>query len=108
MLRAKDVRERFPNPVRAKSSGEGYCVIGALDRVLGGCRSFPIGGVEFILTMANYKLPYYKAEYFATRIIKANDTGNFECAWAILDEALTWGHSTEPLVPTDEQVLVPA
>lgn len=108
-----DIRAKYPKPMTSYAFGamptdtpDGrlgrlgcYCVLGACSCFLKEHRgfahrsSFPsirVGGIRVLLA-ANPSLDKETALTFAGDIVDANDAGNFELAWAKLDEALAFG-----------------
>ena len=53
----------------------------------------PIPRLADVLREVNPKLDYSMSNYFAVRIISANDGANFDRAWKFLDKALTYRQS---------------
>lgn len=98
---AELVKRDYPTPVPAAlhspSDPIGYCVGGALCRFLGGDHAdgWPIG-----ITLAGAirraraknglpKLVPEREELLAEQVMEANDEGQLEHAWALLDRAIT-------------------
>ena len=86
-----NIKAKYPNPRRVTDDirdGEGYCVGGALCLYLGGYRNFPyFDTLAEAIKQAN---PNAKDVYMvAQAIILANDDGDFEVAWHLLDKALS-------------------
>lgn len=90
-MTAKEVRESYPEPVKF-IPGDGsptgqygcYCVLGAACMFSGGKEwwfRFPDGP----LSAETLRIEVIEAE----RILDANDRGDFEAAWALLDQALS-------------------
>lgn len=103
MINVQDVRKRYPSPVSASVcnfKGE-YCIGGALCKYMEpeadeNYMPFPrINTLAAVLIKANPKLgtDYHTyALYFSREITKLNDHHNFDEAWKVLEEALTYGH----------------
>ena len=91
---AEQIREAYPDVRKSTLHGraeEDYCVLGALGLYLSvkDCGNFPCGGPRIaLMEAANSSLTYRQANVLSLKIMSANDTGNFNKAWALLDEAL--------------------
>jgi hypothetical protein len=87
-----------------EGSDDDYCVLGALNLFLDSnnncsCHRFPSVAITLIdglpLSEANPKLTRDERCQYVTDIILANDEGDFDKAWQILDEALKKGNVNE-------------
>jgi len=85
---AERIREAYPNPVCYEGqvwSRKNYCVLIAA-HFFGG--SSTAEGYSGALEALNPKLEHKNAMKRGCDIAVANDSGNFERAWQLLDEAL--------------------
>lgn len=88
----RELMKLYPNPVSARDGGgKQYCVGGALCRYQTGEQDygFPaVGDLRKVLQHANPRLDWREAKTYATSIIAANDSSEFDQAMDILAEAL--------------------
>lgn len=94
---AKSIRERHPDPIKVKDrdlKDNGYCVGGAVLLYFGRYGEdygFPTSTLlKQELTWINPILPEGRAQELAYDILLSNDNGEFERAWALVDEALNY------------------
>lgn len=94
-MTARDIRERYPHPHTAsQASATDYCVGGALCKYLAAKAgwhgdNFPmVSALSDVLQEANDHLTYAGALRRAKGITVANDCGQFDRAWHLLDLAL--------------------
>jgi len=92
------IRERYPTPMTSGQASYGkdykdrYCVMGALGLFRGHLTHFPFASLgAMCLGGMNENLPTDIAVDYSLRVIRLNDTGNFEAAWSLLNEALLYG-----------------
>lgn len=99
MITAAEIRAKYPNPSACGVSHDesNYCVGGALCQFLGEDYRFPLPGeMADRLGRINPSLNADRALEFGFEIMNANEEQNFDRAWQLLDEALTWKlHSRE-------------
>lgn len=113
----KKAKELCPNPTAWSWDAPDMCVGGAYCRVINRhyAASFP-DPIDFArhLIMGNHRLddglPYWlfgesRAVAYAMRIIASNERGDFEEAYAILDEALSYGQALDICCTVDDKVL---
>lgn len=98
----EEIRFHYPHPVSAWeasearcSNAEMYCVGGAFINFLSGFRTPAISSqfpgrfqLSDALRLANPYLTKTRAFNFATDITAANDEGDFDMAWSLLEYAL--------------------
>jgi hypothetical protein len=98
-MTAQEIRALYPNPISADTplacrAEDDYCVGGALCKYLGrgtgweGERFPMVAALTDVLQEANTRLPYLSAQKRAEKITRANDAGNIDKAWQLLDYAL--------------------
>ena len=88
-----EIRAKYPKPSNADLIGAYcYCVGGALTLYLGIAQRFPMTtDLVLALKMANPELHDTMTAFDIARdIMGANDSGDFEAAWAALDRALRY------------------
>lgn len=98
------IKQQYPNPATEKTGVSDYCVAGAVaayynlqdevssfisDRELFPDKQEAIS----ILKQINPKLQFDLASDYAQDIIDYNDFGNFETAWNLVHEALTYNQN---------------
>ena len=86
------IRAKYPNPVTASpgrdSDVDAYCVGGAFCRFTGCVLAFPLPYHLAFELERHARVDLSRAEQYAGDIIRANDDGDFERAWMLLDEVL--------------------
>ncbi len=99
-ITAAEIRAKFPDPMTSDRNARNrfpvthhcYCIGGAcLSSIplLTDDADFPsVERLEGVLRFLNADLAQYRSTRLAARIIRQNDSRNFEGAWATLDEAL--------------------
>ena len=94
------IRERYPMPMSVNTfmtlhrrMKDPYCVLGALTLYYHiGIAHFPgIATSVIALRNANCNLNAEIARGYYVKISGLNDSGNFEAAWSLLNEALLYG-----------------
>jgi hypothetical protein len=102
-ITAAMVREKFPHPVSMDDRKAGvpgcYCVGGAFLAIVHESSNRGIPDIAFpepepigdALRRVNPSLSGGRADRFAWDIIHTNDARDFDGAWRILDEALSYG-----------------
>jgi hypothetical protein len=97
MMTIDEIRAHYPDPIAAAdyTTGEGYCVGGALCRSAGwsDLQEFPMSGrIAEALRILNPFLNNQQslAYHYARAIMTLNDTRRFDDAWTLAEEALTW------------------
>lgn len=111
MIRAKEVREKHPHVMSAGGPVGTYCVGGAFlifMRSSGDLRAnpYPFPNHQYLaekLRIANDLLSWDRAIYYAQQITSRNDAYEFEKAWELLDEALTFGQPPCPILEHQEE-----
>jgi hypothetical protein len=88
-----EIRRKYPNPSSARRPQGPYCVGGAflLSSRWRKTVSYPDATTLALkLRAGNDNLSREEADHCAAQIIRENDAGNFEDAWAWLDKALSF------------------
>lgn len=81
-MNINEIRAKYPNPEVSKMHGGQYCVLGAacMYKGIAHITTFPTA----LQSSAWLRIPIDAAN----EIIDANDSGDFDKAWRLLDEAL--------------------
>lgn len=92
-MTVEEIRKAYPNPVTSiVKNYANYCVGGAACKYVGEHYNFPrvsqLAGI--LVSKYNKRLTWEKALYYATKITRNNDEGDFEFSWASLGEALAF------------------
>jgi hypothetical protein len=95
----KQIREKYPYPSRLPHGDESwgdesYCVGGALCQFVGNGIEFPtVSMLANVLCAVNKNLSDEKGGEYAFKIIMENQAGNFDSAWDVLGDALSYGEA---------------
>lgn len=106
------MKERYPNPMSVDDpsyTGQGYCVGGALCRLVHTDPIFDFPDTDSIAEALRAVNPQLHATSatdpamnYADYIIYTNDRGDYDAAIALVDEALTWPQSDALLTRYDK------